>query len=119
MVIIRREETVEGEVVPYQQTGVNFTNILCGDFLYLKLGIILFRRKKIGRKAALKMLVKLTTELQCGTELDGANPSLSIIWPVTVSHKIDQDSPLYQLKPSNIFFQFGNPVLNFVTLPSN
>ena len=61
MVIIRREETDEGEIVPYQQT-----------------------------------------ELHCGTELDGANPSLSIIWPVTVSHKIDQDSPLYQLKPSNI-----------------
>ena len=39
------------------------------------------------------------TELECGTQIDGSNPSLSIIWPVTVSHKIDDASPFYELKP--------------------
>jgi potassium inwardly-rectifying channel subfamily J len=62
MVIVRREETEEGYVIPFQQT-----------------------------------------ELKCGTQLDGSNPSLAIIWPVTVSHKIDDESPLYDLKPSNNF----------------
>ena len=39
------------------------------------------------------------TELPCGTEMDGSNPSVNIIWPATVSHKIDDQSPLYDLKP--------------------
>ena len=40
------------------------------------------------------------TELVCGTQPDGTNPSLTIIWPATVSHVINEDSPLYGLKPS-------------------
>jgi hypothetical protein len=41
-------------------------------------------------------------ELACGTQPDGTNPSLTIIWPATVSHVINEDSPLYGLKPSKI-----------------
>ncbi len=48
-----------------QHPVVNFTNILrsCekAAFLYLKFGFILVWHTKIGKKAALKMLVKLTT----------------------------------------------------------
>lgn len=39
------------------------------------------------------------TELECGTHIDGNNSNLSLIWPVTISHKIDKISPFYQLKP--------------------
>ena len=47
------------------------------------------------------------TELACGTQPNGQNPNLTIIWPMTVSHKVDEDSPLFQLKPSNShIFQF-------------
>ncbi len=38
--------------------------------------------------------------LECGTQMDGSNSNVSIIWPVTVSHKIDESSPFYTLKPS-------------------
>jgi hypothetical protein len=50
-------------------TGVNFTNILweafCAQaisaaFLYLHVGFVLLWQTKIGRKADLKLLVKLT-----------------------------------------------------------
>jgi hypothetical protein len=39
------------------------------------------------------------TELECGSQVDGSNPSVTIIWPVTVAHKIDESSPFYALKP--------------------
>ncbi len=50
--------SVGGENLPV----FNFTNILRAGFLYLHFGFILFRRKNVGAKAALKNLVKLTPE---------------------------------------------------------
>ena len=61
MVIIKKEETEEGEIIPFQQT-----------------------------------------EMVCGSQINGSNPSLSIIWPVTIAHKIDDTSPLYELKPCKL-----------------
>jgi potassium inwardly-rectifying channel subfamily J len=53
------------------------------------------------------------SELDCGTHLDGSNASVSIIWPVTVSHKINESSPFYALKPSNVFL-LSKMILNQV-----
>ena len=42
---------------------VNFTNILRAAFLYLQNVFVIFRKRKFAKKAALKMLVKVTTEV--------------------------------------------------------
>jgi len=59
-------------------TGVTLINILCVPFckkvfwtafLKLRFGFVIFRRKNIGEKVALKMLMKLTTNFYEGTYL--------------------------------------------------
>ena len=44
--------------------------VFCEDFLYLQLVFVIFWQKKIGEKAAPKMLVKLTA-----VSAKGCNPS--------------------------------------------
>jgi len=61
MIVIRKEKTEEGEVIPYQQT-----------------------------------------DLECGSELDGGNDRVFVMYPVTVSHKIDDDSPFYEMTPRDM-----------------
>jgi len=62
MVIIRKEVTEEGEIVPYQQSDLSLT-----------------------------------------TEIDGKNDKIGFgVWPVTIAHKIDQDSPFYEMKPNEV-----------------
>eukprot|EP00095_Tigriopus_kingsejongensis_P004647 maker-scaffold29_size597861-snap-gene-3.9 protein:Tk04647 transcript:maker-scaffold29_size597861-snap-gene-3.9-mRNA-1 annotation:"g protein-activated inward rectifier potassium channel 3-like isoform x3" len=61
MIVIRKEKTDEGEIIPYQQT-----------------------------------------DLECGSEVDGANDRVLMLWPVTVGHKIDVESPFYEMGPRDI-----------------
>ena len=42
------------------------------------------------------------SELECGTAMDGSNPNVSIIWPITISHQISAKSPLYDLTPGTV-----------------
>ena len=35
-------------------------------------------------------------------QIDGENDRVLILWPVTIAHKIDQDSPLYDMNPRDI-----------------
>lgn len=64
MIVIRKEKTEEGEVIPYQQT-----------------------------------------DLECGSEMDGSNDRVLILWPVTISHKIDPDSIFYEMTPRDFLTQ--------------
>ena len=41
------------------------------------------------------------THLSC-LQIDGENDRVLILWPVTIAHKIDQDSPLYDMNPRDI-----------------
>lgn len=58
MIIVRKEKTEEGEIIPYHQS-----------------------------------------DLECGSDLDGSNDRVLIWWPVTIGHKIDEDSPFYEMAP--------------------
>ena len=40
--------------------------------------------------------------LDFGTEIDGSQDFFQMFWPVVVSHKIDADSPLYEMSARNI-----------------
>ena len=40
--------------------------------------------------------------LQFGSQLDGSEEYLQLLWPMVVSHKIDSSSPLYNLSPTDI-----------------
>lgn len=42
------------------------------------------------------------SDLDVTTEIDGENDRVLILWPVTIAHKIDQDSPLYDMNPRDI-----------------
>ncbi len=42
------------------------------------------------------------TDLECGSEVDGSNDRVLILWPVTVAHKIDADSPFYEMGPREL-----------------
>ena len=41
-------------------------------------------------------------ELKCGVELDGSQDYLLLLWPTVISHKIDEDSPLYEMTPQEL-----------------
>ena len=40
--------------------------------------------------------------MQFGSQLDGSEEYLQLLWPMVVSHKIDSTSPLYNLSPRDI-----------------
>ena len=42
------------------------------------------------------------SDLDVTTEVDGENDRVLILWPVTIAHKIDEDSPLYDMNPRDI-----------------
>ena len=41
-------------------------------------------------------------DLKCGVELDGSQDYLLLLWPTVISHKIDEDSPLYEMAPQDL-----------------
>ncbi|CAB4063558.1 KCNJN [Lepeophtheirus salmonis] len=41
-------------------------------------------------------------DLLCGSDIEGTNNRVFIIFPVTISHKIDASSPLYNYSPSEL-----------------
>jgi len=41
-------------------------------------------------------------ELSVGTQLDGETDTALLLWPLIISHKIDEDSPLWQLGPQDL-----------------
>jgi len=41
-------------------------------------------------------------DIKVGTQLDGENENLMMLWPIIVSHKIDEDSPLYNMNGKDI-----------------
>ena len=40
--------------------------------------------------------------LQVGTQLDGSEDRALILWPVTICHLIDKESPLWKLSPRDL-----------------
>ena len=42
------------------------------------------------------------THLKCGSELDGTNDRVDIFWPTELSHRIDKNSPLYEVYPQHL-----------------
>jgi len=41
-------------------------------------------------------------ELSVGTQLDGETDTALLLWPLIISHKIDEDSPLWQIGPQDL-----------------
>jgi len=41
-------------------------------------------------------------ELKVGTQLDGEDDRALLLWPITVAHKIDEDSPLWSMSPQQL-----------------
>ena len=37
-----------------------------------------------------------------GTEIDGSNDFFQMFWPIVLSHKIDEESPLYNMSARDI-----------------
>jgi hypothetical protein len=62
-----------------------------------KMSIIRDEKTDEGEKIPFQL-----SELECGTQADGSNPNVSIIWPVTISHQINEKSPLYDLTPGTV-----------------
>jgi hypothetical protein len=42
------------------------------------------------------------TDLECGSEVDGSNDRVFMMWPVTIGHKIDDESPFYEMTPQEM-----------------
>ncbi len=82
MIIIRKEKTDEGEIIPYQQTDLE-----CGSEVRTN-------KSAVKKTPALELPLFLSS-----SQVDGGNDRVLILWPVTVSHKIDEDSPFYEMGP--------------------
>ena len=94
MVIIKKEVTDEGELL--QTSDVDFTVkakkrtlffFLMHSFLSLFLG---------------ETIPYQLADLTVTTEIEEENDRVLILWPVTIAHKIDEDSPLYDMNPRDI-----------------
>ena len=42
------------------------------------------------------------TELNCGVQIDGSQDYLLLLWPTVICHKIDEQSPFYEMSPQEI-----------------
>ena len=42
------------------------------------------------------------TDLVCTSEVDGDNDRVLMMWPVTIGHKIDDESPFYEMSPQEM-----------------
>ena len=42
------------------------------------------------------------TELNCGVQVDGTQDYLLLLWPTVICHKIDEDSPLFEMSPQEL-----------------
>ena len=42
------------------------------------------------------------SDLTVTTEVEDENDRVLILWPVTIGHKIDEDSPLYDMNPREL-----------------
>ena len=38
-------------------------------------------------------------DLECGSHMDGTNERVVVMWPMTIAHKINEDSPLFEIGP--------------------
>jgi hypothetical protein len=54
------------------------------------------------------MIINLVQEIpyhlmrmEFGTELDGSQDFFQMFWPTILAHKIDEDSPLWEISPRN------------------
>ena len=41
-------------------------------------------------------------DLDVTTEVDGENDRVLILWPVTIAHRIDEESPFYDMNPREL-----------------
>ena len=42
------------------------------------------------------------SDLECGTESDGSNDRILLLWPSIIAHKIDEESPFYEMSPQDM-----------------
>lgn len=42
------------------------------------------------------------SDLECGSESDGTNDRVLILWPTTIAHKIDEESPFWEMGPRDL-----------------
>lgn len=73
-ILISKKVTQEGEVMPYCQTELSVS----------------------GDDSAMLFKVKMSF-VQIGTDSEGEEDELFFIWPTTLIHKINSDSPFYDM----------------------
>ena len=71
-ILISKRVTEEGEIMPYFQTELTV-------------------------QSSLKMIIKLIIFFQVGTDSEGEEDEIFFIWPTTLVHKINSDSPFYNM----------------------
>ena len=73
-ILISKKVTQEGEVMPYCQTELSVS----------------------GDDSVMLLKVKMSF-VQIGTDSEGEEDELFFIWPTTLIHKINSDSPFYDM----------------------
>ena len=48
------------------------------------------------------VIPNLQKELKCGVEIDGSQDYMLLLWPTVICHKIDEDSPLFEMTPQEL-----------------
>ena len=48
------------------------------------------------------IIPNLQTELNCGVQIDGTQDYLLLLWPTVIAHKIDEESPLFEMSPQEL-----------------
>ena len=61
---------------------------------------MLFVKKEITEEG--EVIPYYQFDLECGSELDGTNDRVLMFWPTTLAHKIDEESPLFELNPRDL-----------------
>ena len=50
------------------------------------------------------VITNFQTELSCGVQLNGTQDYLLLLWPTIISHKIDEESPFFEMTPQELLY---------------
>ena len=65
-----------------------------------KVRMVYFKEKEETQEGGMVHYVK--RDIKCGVRVDGTQNHLLLIWPTVISHKIDKDSPFFEMSPKDL-----------------
>ena len=70
------------------------------NLLEAKVRMVYFKEMEETQEG--RMLQYVKKEIKCGVQIDGTQNHLLLIWPTVIAHKIDENSPFFEMGPKDL-----------------